>query len=1688
MASKDEAKEAVLSIAKRFGFVGDDIMDQIEQWNPSIRRIIEEGMLAKDKLAAHSITTLAKNIYGSDARFVFELLQNADDNRFTRARANCDLPFVSFQVYSDRITVECNEDGFTKEDLLAICSVGESTKSGSHGYIGAKGIGFKSVFIAAWKVYIQSGNFSFYFKHEKGDTGLGMVLPVWKDADEDMPGPLTRTTLYLHEKGHPNQLRHLREVIFKQLNDLEETCLLFLRNLKRIRVAFYDEDDELTTSKDFCVGDFGSHGVFLETTSTDEDGETTVEEKHYHVTRHTATNLSPSDNRELPDTEEGRRASSSAEVVLAFPLTEDAEPLCEKQQVYAFLPVRQTNFMFLIQSDFDTSASRQDVLTTSRRNIDLLNGIAAAFIKAILQFCEHPDLCYTWPEFLPPPDDEPSPFWTGLVQSIKDLISRTPILKARHRGDLRKISDLLWLTPDSSDRNRDPLLDDPRKDPFLAKKYSRSVVDALKEYGLKNTHFNLWIGLLEADLRSATSRMKSPLTDEDWHSRVARLFCKPFNENWECMSRIKRLAMLPLRTGRWVSADSGSVYLPTTCGIPIPTEVQMDVLDPVAVANSDRKALFTMLGATEPSVVDVRSSILASYGSSVVHVGLAESRDHLYYLYFTHQSKHNRTELKRLHIYNQDEDWGSPHEEDFYLPSDHPYGPEALLGPEDNYPPGLDVQYVHPTYLDDAPSPPTSTHSSWNKWLRDVVGVRDRLRLISRRGDSLSKTWNYVAKHRPEKLLGLLEYLWKFEGTQVSNNAALKKKIKDTDVSEICGRPVTLGNSWLPLSHLQRQCAYYYIEEDASDLFPFLDIGEEDSTDEKLITKWMFLHTNFGVGKDDDSTFLIKVLYHMILPGSTSHFERLVDLYLAIDAKCQGAVDRPAERQRVKETLENFASIYAPGVGSWLEQGECLWDAPPDMSTCTSLKAAYTHAEGLADDQMSLVSHFFQQTLGIRDAGMDDLVSELIELEANEEEDIDRILGVYKYLSSMKIIAFRDDLKKHFEQRSLIFVTKNGEPGWYKTPECLWSSTTEIQGKVTLNDHYEDLKDFFVNTLGVRTLTLQMVYDELLQTNSSRSTVDEVKNLLWSFNALLQTEPDRLLDPQPLLNASVFPVRYPGDGGTSLRSPDTVEFAIVDREHLAARFRDKIKMLDYSLEDVRRLKPFLEWAKLEHRYLSASVREITSLSGGEDTTRPITSPNRDLKRKAYGLLRIAATFNSPRYQSDAQGLYQLLRTARVLETNGISSILRVSQDGHTVDVHVSSADMHISEGSGLTVYVPMNKTAQEFCFGSPLPVNLADWLMRHPTTQIRDTVDSTAVTAITMLLAMDVSVVDRILDHQGIIQIPITNEDDTGGELDEQAESEALPTRPTSRASLTLIATRETTTGAVTPTSSDYEPDGSNDMVVTSRRSNNMAAIGSTYRPSMPRPFYSSPAAVPVQRGPSAEEDAQYRALLNRVVTAARSATFPSEGAFDMSNLLDVLPTADDINFDGYPAARFRSSSQLERDKKIGAAGELYIFELLSNLDPPLPGFNRDNWQSTIRYYAALHEDYGDMQPWVGRETADITYLDTEGELTNMLAENNYLAVGWCGKKPKYYIEVKTTTGPCETPFYMSRGQYQRMRNVHGESEEYSEVYIILRVFGIEGSQPGMCVYLDPEQLRLDGGLVFTGETWSVVPGIGSSS
>lgn len=143
-----------------------------------------------------------------------------------------------------------------------------------------------------------------------------------------------------------------------------------------------------------------------------------------------------------------------------------------------------------------------------------------------------------------------------------------------------------------------------------------------------------------------------------------------------------------------------------------------------------------------------------------------------------------------------------------------------------------------------------------------------------------------------------------------------------------------------------------------------------------------------------------------------------------------------------------------------------------------------------------------------------------------------------------------------------------------------------------------------------------MIYDELRHAGGQKS-IDDIKNDIWSLNALLQTDRTHI-DPAPLLKEAILPVKYP-DGGSALRNIDAV-FAVGDDRQLCGRLQAYINLLDYDFEEIRLLKPFIRWAKLEERYLSQSVREFTRVSP-QATRRPITEDKYEVNRKAYAILR-----------------------------------------------------------------------------------------------------------------------------------------------------------------------------------------------------------------------------------------------------------------------------------------------------------------------------------------------------------------------------------------------------------------------------------------------------------------------------------
>lgn len=279
---------------------------------------------------------MANSLQTSDARLIFELLRNADENSFTRAQARNEAPFVTFKIAPSYIILESNEDGFNTENITAISAIEKTSKLGSRGYIGEKGIGFKSVFIAAYKVHIQSGLCSFSFNHRPGQSGMGMISPTWEDASDAPADGITRIKLFLHNPI----ISATNYPVMQQIEDIRETCLLFLRNIRHINIIRIDDRDEATSTTKLSISHVTANRVRL---IKERYGST--EESNYHVTKHIASNLPRGENHTYSTAAEAVESWSTSEIVLTFPLDKDSSnPIINNQQVFALLPIQNAGF------------------------------------------------------------------------------------------------------------------------------------------------------------------------------------------------------------------------------------------------------------------------------------------------------------------------------------------------------------------------------------------------------------------------------------------------------------------------------------------------------------------------------------------------------------------------------------------------------------------------------------------------------------------------------------------------------------------------------------------------------------------------------------------------------------------------------------------------------------------------------------------------------------------------------------------------------------------------------------------------------------------------------------------------------------------------------------------------------------------------------------------------------------------------------------------------------------------------------------------------------------------------------------------------------------------------------------------------------------------------------------------------
>ncbi|XP_056326181.1 uncharacterized protein wu:fj29h11 isoform X1 [Danio aesculapii] len=534
----------------------------------------QEGQILMEKQQARlgrSLQRLSDELYSKDTHFVLELIQNADDNSYPDGG---EQPALTFVVEKSCVTILNNECGFEEKNIRAVCDVGRSTK-GKHkyGYIGQKGIGFKSVFKVTDCPEIHSNGFHIQFDKTSGP--MGYILPHWLEQER----PVNPAAKEIAEKRWTTKIHlPLRTENYQTKNlfhDVHPSLLLFLHRLRSITI-FNEAEKRLVsmTRRDL------SHNI-LEVSHTGGEERWLVLKKM----------LFP---KKIKDDVE------STELALAFQIRSsscaDVKP--QKQPVFAFLPLRSFGFRFIIQGDFDIPSSREDVDRDSSWNQWLRSEIPQLFVQAMDVFSKHPEfsglsgLCY-FLQFIPQPS-EILDFFNPVANQIIQLLRGRACLPAQedHEGrvEFRQPSQLAVC----SDRLIQQVIggqDLSRSlslwylHPDLQCSVSGSLLSALGVHRLRAAEILTVICCMARELLQHTQTH----TDGELEKLARLLVCifRALELEYEVdalLQSVRDVPMIPLADGSVVSLSSQGVFFP---------------LDDMTQAHADLQALYQDLNTVD---------------------------------------------------------------------------------------------------------------------------------------------------------------------------------------------------------------------------------------------------------------------------------------------------------------------------------------------------------------------------------------------------------------------------------------------------------------------------------------------------------------------------------------------------------------------------------------------------------------------------------------------------------------------------------------------------------------------------------------------------------------------------------------------------------------------------------------------------------------------------------------------------------------------------------------------------------------------------------------------------------------------------------------------------------------------------------------------------------------------------------
>ena len=299
--------------------------------------------------------TLSDTLYSKNSHFIYEMIQNAEDNKYDDKVD----PTIKFIVSEEFILTQNNEQGFSEDNIKSICKFSSSSKKGKKelGFIGEKGLGFKSVFAVSDKPAIFSNGYQFNF------TEGEYTIPFWIDNTglKEFPNEFLKkdsTNILLPYKKDFKD----KDDINKKIKEIEPILLLFLNKLNRLKIE-QDGNEIVNVTKVVEILDNGIKRISINYSDKTES---------YYV-----FNSIIDKPKNLYESK--RENILKREIIIAFP---DDNNTISEDRIFSFLPTEMKSGMnFLIQADFLLTGSRESIIEGNEWNKWLLEEIVELFVS-----------------------------------------------------------------------------------------------------------------------------------------------------------------------------------------------------------------------------------------------------------------------------------------------------------------------------------------------------------------------------------------------------------------------------------------------------------------------------------------------------------------------------------------------------------------------------------------------------------------------------------------------------------------------------------------------------------------------------------------------------------------------------------------------------------------------------------------------------------------------------------------------------------------------------------------------------------------------------------------------------------------------------------------------------------------------------------------------------------------------------------------------------------------------------------------------------------------------------------------------------------------------------------------------------------------------------------------------------------